>query len=103
MKLPENTNYEAFTEFLKAECVHETVYNDSEGRTILVIELLDAFSMAYQWGVRMVSNEREACAQVCEELRNKLDHASKEWSHADLWDVAEACAETIRARGEDNA
>lgn len=46
--------FKAFTEFLEAECVHETVYEDSEGRTILVISLLDAFTMANRWGMRMV-------------------------------------------------
>ena len=44
--------------------------------------------------------EREACAKVCEKIMHNLDHASKEWSHADLWDVAEVCAGTIRARGD---
>ena len=47
-----------------------------------------------------VKAEREACAKVCEKIMHNLDHASKEWSHADLWDVAEVCAGTIRARGK---
>lgn len=51
--------FKAFTEFLEAECVHETVYEDSEGRTILVIGLLDAFTMANRWGLRMVKAERD--------------------------------------------
>lgn len=62
MKLTENTNYEAFAEFLKSECMHEAVYTDSEGRRILVIGLLDAFTMAHCWGVRMVRDERERIA-----------------------------------------
>lgn len=49
--------FKAFTDFLAAECVHETVYEDSEGRTILVIGLLDAFTMANRWGMRMVEEE----------------------------------------------
>ena len=56
--------------------------------------------MRYHFAELVAKTEREACAKVCEELQHNLDHASKEWSHADLWDVAEACAETIRARGE---
>ena len=100
MKLPENTNYEAFTEFLEAECVHETVYNDSEGRTILVIELVDAFSMAYQWGVRMVSNEREAGAKVCDnyDIRAKTSDGWIILKEAQR--VSSELATKIRARGE---
>jgi hypothetical protein len=67
MTLPENTNYEAFAEFLKSECMHETVYTDSEGRRILVIGLLDAFTMAHCWGARMVREERERCAKIAED------------------------------------
>ena len=67
MKLPENTNYEAFTKFLEQECMRETVYDDSEGRRILVVRVLDAFTMAHRWGVRMVRDERERCAKIAEE------------------------------------
>ena len=37
--------YEEFIDFVKSECVLETIYKDSEGRLILVIELLDAYVM----------------------------------------------------------
>lgn len=36
--------YEEFYKFVH-KCMHETVYEDSEGRLILVISLLDAYSM----------------------------------------------------------
>lgn len=38
--------YEEFLNFVPSKCVYETIYDDSDGRTILVIRLLDAFSMA---------------------------------------------------------
>ena len=37
--------YEEFLNFVPSKCVYETIYDDSDGRTILVIRLLDAFSM----------------------------------------------------------
>jgi hypothetical protein len=37
--------YEEFLNFLPSKCMYETIYDDSDGRTILVIKLLDAFSM----------------------------------------------------------
>ena len=37
--------YEEFLKFVPSKCVYETIYDDSDGRTILVIRLLDAFSM----------------------------------------------------------
>ena len=92
MTLPENTNYEAFAEFLKSECMHETVYTDSEGRTILVIGLLDAFTMAHRWGVRIVREEREACAKVCEKYESLGDGY--------MGDHFRECAAELRARGK---
>lgn len=83
--MTEHTNYEAFTKFLEEECMRETVYEDSEGRRILVVRVLDAFIMAHRWGVRMVREEREACAKVCEALEEHKGHA---------------CAYAIRARGQ---
>ena len=38
-------NFEEFQKFLRQECMHETIYDDSEGRGILVIRVLDAFVM----------------------------------------------------------
>ena len=37
--------YEEFLKFVPAKCMYETIYDDSDGRTILVIRLLDAFGM----------------------------------------------------------
>jgi len=37
--------YEEFVKFVQSKCMHETIYEDSEGRSILVINLLDAYGM----------------------------------------------------------
>ena len=37
--------YEEFLDFVTTKCMYETIYDDSEGRTILVIALLDAYGM----------------------------------------------------------
>ena len=37
--------YEEFLEFVPSKCMYETIYDDSEGRPILVISLLDAYGM----------------------------------------------------------
>jgi hypothetical protein len=40
-----NMTYKEFLEFVPSKCVYETIYDDSEGRTILVICMLDAYGM----------------------------------------------------------
>lgn len=37
--------YEDFEKFVREQCLYETIYDDSDGRRILVIRLLDAYSM----------------------------------------------------------
>ena len=37
--------YEEFLKFVPSKCMYETIYDDSDGRPILVIRLLDAFGM----------------------------------------------------------
>jgi hypothetical protein len=41
----EYMTYEEFIKFVQSECIHEAIYKDSEGRTILVITMLDAYGM----------------------------------------------------------
>jgi hypothetical protein len=38
-------SYEEFIKFVQSKCLHEIVYEDGEGRSILVITLLDAYVM----------------------------------------------------------
>jgi hypothetical protein len=56
-------NFIDFVQFVKTQCMHETIYEDSDGNLILVTRMLDAYAMAN----KMVAAEREACAKVCEE------------------------------------
>ncbi len=37
--------YEEFLNFVHSKCLYETIYDDSDGNTILVIRLADAVSM----------------------------------------------------------
>ena len=37
--------YEDFEKFVREKCMYETIYDDSDGRRILVVRLLDAYGM----------------------------------------------------------
>ena len=37
--------YEEFLKFVPSRCMYEAIYDDSDGRTILVIRMLDAYGM----------------------------------------------------------
>jgi len=37
--------YEDFEKFVREQCHYETIYDDSDGRQILVIKMLDAYGM----------------------------------------------------------
>lgn len=37
--------YEDFEKFVRQNCIYETIYDDREGRRILVISLLEAYSL----------------------------------------------------------
>ena len=37
--------YEDFEKFIQEKCMYETIYDDSDGRQILVIKMLDAYGM----------------------------------------------------------
>jgi hypothetical protein len=61
--------YEEFIDFVPAKCMYETIYEDSEGRLILVIDMLSAYGMVNKFA----REEREACAKVCEEYETEND------------------------------
>ena len=71
-------SYEEFVKFVQSQCMHEAIYEDSEGRSILVVELLDAYGMANKF----IEAEREECAKLAENTK------------------APFTATAIRARGE---
>jgi hypothetical protein len=45
IKGEEHMNYQEFIDFVPAKCMYETIYTDSEGRLILVIDMLSAYDM----------------------------------------------------------
>lgn len=48
--------YKEFIEFVRMSCLHETIYDDSEGRQILVLRMLDAYGMAHSWAMEHTRN-----------------------------------------------
>ena len=66
--------YEDFEKFVREKCVYETIYDDSDGRQILVIKMLDAYGMvnkAQREWVGLTDDERNHClveADPCEAL-----------------------------------
>ena len=66
--------YEEFLKFVPTKCIYETIYEDTEGRPILVISLLNAYGMvnkAQRPWVGLTVEERNAClvsADPCEAL-----------------------------------
>ena len=79
-------NFKDFRQHVAEDCLHETIYKDSEGREILVISTLDAYTMAWMMAMKAVREEREACVKVCEEFYS-------------IEGIAQNCAAAIRARG----
>jgi hypothetical protein len=49
--------YHEFMEFVEKDCMHEAIYDDSEGRRILVIRLLDAYLLANDYLSKEKANE----------------------------------------------
>ena len=73
--------YEEFLDFVPAKCMYETIYDDSDGRTILVIRMLDAYKFITQWQ-GLTDDELEEfeykalgthdlCLEIEEKLREK--------------------------------
>ena len=61
--------YEEFLNFVPSKCVYETIYDDSDGRTILVISLLDAFSMVNKAQRTWQGLTDEELQQIADEYR----------------------------------
>lgn len=49
--------YEDFEKFIQQNCMYETIYRDTDGRTILVIQLLDAWVMVNRFTQQEKANE----------------------------------------------
>jgi hypothetical protein len=96
-------NYEDFIKFVQSKCMHETIYEDSEGRLILVIEMLDAYSLINRVNVEPCCGDFENCDKVC---MPRAKHAERE-ACADIaenWNSngmpRTGVANAIRARGQ---
>ena len=81
-----------FVQFVKTQCMYETIYEDSNDNLILVTRMLDAYAMAN----KMVEAEREACAKVCE----STDMEAFGVLPVRTLIITNHCAEAIRARGQ---
>ena len=81
-------NFQDFEEEFRQRAIVETIYDDTEGRRILVACVLDVF-VAFN---KMLKEEREACAKVCDS-----------YDSADPLGVSLECAAAIRARGTNAA
>lgn len=62
--------YEEFQDYVRSKCMYETIYTDSDGREILVVKLLDAYSMLNR---KAIAEEREAVLQTIEALYDTQD------------------------------
>jgi hypothetical protein len=49
--------YTEFWEFVDAECMYETIYDDSDGRTIVVIRMIDLWGLANKFKQKEKANE----------------------------------------------
>jgi hypothetical protein len=77
-------NMKELERYIATQCVYETIYQDSEGREILVMRVLDALGMVNT----LLEAEREACAKFAAEYMEKHEGA-----HFGI-------ADAIRARGQ---
>ena len=70
--------YEEFLDFVRAKCMYETIYDDSDGRTILVIRMLDAYKFITQWQgltdaeIEEFENMELGTHDLCLEIEAKL-------------------------------
>lgn len=58
--------YEDFEKFIKEKCMYDTIYKDSAGRQVLIIQMLDAYGMlskAQREWVGLTDEEIEQAAQ----------------------------------------
>jgi hypothetical protein len=71
--------YEDFEKFVREKCMYETIYDDSDGRQILIIKMLDAYGMvnkAQREWVGLMDEERYLCdSREFEDDRKKYAEA----------------------------
>ena len=55
--------YEEFWPFVENECLYETIYDDTDGRTIVVIRMLDLWGLVNKFKQKEKANERTDTAK----------------------------------------
>ena len=56
--------YNNFVEYVRNKCNYETIYSDGEGRVILVITLLDAYTMTHRAPKKWVGLTDEEITEI---------------------------------------
>ena len=83
--------YQEFVQLVQHN-MHETIYEDSEGRSILVIDLLDAFALTN----KLIEAERKEMQAKIETLHAMYELASKQRDY--LMDQQSAQVAAMRGR-----
>ena len=57
--------YEDFEKFVREKCMYDTIYEDSDGRQILIVQMLDAYNMVDKaLRARLAQPEQEPVAWI---------------------------------------
>ena len=83
--------YQEFVQLVQHN-MHETIYEDSEGRSILIIDLLDAFALTN----KLIEAERKEMQAKIETLHAMYELASKQRDY--LMDQQSAQVAAMRGR-----
>ncbi len=74
--------YEDFEKFVREKCMYDTIYDDSDGRQVLIIRLLDAYGMVNkaqrEWQGLTDEEETELIKKWAGELVFEVTQALKE-------------------------
>ena len=57
--------YEDFEKFIKEKCMYDTIYDDSDGRQVLIIQMLDAYGMVNKAQREWVGLTKEEARELC--------------------------------------
>jgi hypothetical protein len=57
--------YEDFEKFVREKCMYDTIYDDSDGRQVLIIRLLDAYGMVNKAQREWVGLTDEEARELC--------------------------------------
>jgi len=83
-------NYEDFKEHVSTKCISEAIYEDTEGREILVITMLEAFNMT-RWIEEKSKIKEKSNSLVALFVKSKQNHermfgqsSVADWIYSDL-------------------